>query len=76
MAKIIQSYSMNTKDGRVRVLGKTYFNSGVTGNGRMLATFTDKGELNRVFWPSQDYYQHINNFFVKDLKVILFVDPF
>jgi len=55
---------MNTEDRRVRDLGKTYFNSGITGNGRMLATFTDKGELNRVFWPSQDYYQHINNFFV------------
>ena len=55
---------MNTKDGRVCILGRTYFNAGVTGNGKMLATFTDKGELNRLFWPSQDFYQHINNFFV------------
>jgi oligosaccharide amylase len=42
-------------------LGRTYFNHGITGNGRLLATFTNKGELNRIFWPGPDYYQHINN---------------
>jgi len=42
-------------------LGRTYFNHGITGNGKLLATFTDKGELNRIFWPEPDYYQQINN---------------
>jgi len=42
-------------------LGRTYFNHGITGNGKLLATFTAKGELNRIFWPEPDYYQQINN---------------
>ncbi|MBE5812287.1 MAG: glycoside hydrolase [Clostridiales bacterium] len=41
-------------------MGRTYFNHGITGNGKMLATFTDKGELNRIFWPEPDFYQQIN----------------
>lgn len=42
-------------------MGRTYFNHGITGNGKLLVTLTDKGELNRIFWPSPDYYQQINN---------------
>ena len=42
-------------------MGRTYFNHGITGNGKLLATFTSKGELNRIFWPEPDYYQQINN---------------
>ena len=42
-------------------MGRTYFNHGITGNGKLLATFTDKGELNRIFWPEPDYYQQINS---------------
>ena len=42
-------------------MGRTYFNHGITGNGKMLATFTNKGELNRIFWPEPDYYQQINS---------------
>lgn len=45
-------------------MGKQYFNDGLTGNGRLLVSFTDKGEANRVYWPEQDYAQQINNIFV------------
>ena len=38
-------------------MGRTYFNHGIVGNGKLLATFTDKGELNRIFWPEPDFYQ-------------------
>ena len=42
-------------------MGRSYFNDGITGNGRLLVSFTDKGEANRIFWPGQDYVQQINN---------------
>lgn len=42
-------------------MGKTYFNDGITGNGRLLVSFTGNGEVNRVFWPAQDYAQQINH---------------
>lgn len=42
-------------------MGRTYFNHGIVGNGKLLATFTDKGELNRIFWPEPDFYQQINS---------------
>ena len=42
-------------------MGRTYFNHGIVGNGKILASFTDKGELNRIFWPEPDFYQQINN---------------
>jgi len=42
-------------------MGRTYFNHGITGNGRMLATFTEKGDINRIFWPEPDFYQQINS---------------
>ena len=45
-------------------MGRSYFNDGITGNGRLLVSFTDKGEANRVFWPKQDYVQQINNIFM------------
>lgn len=45
-------------------MGRSYFNDGITGNGRLLVSFTDKGEANRVFWPEQDYVQQINNIFM------------
>lgn len=44
-------------------MGRSYFNDGITGNGRLLISFTDKGEANRIFWPEQDYVQQINNIF-------------
>ena len=45
-------------------MGKSYFNDGITGNGRLLVSFTGSGEANRVFWPEQDYAQQINNIFI------------
>lgn len=42
-------------------MGRSYFNDGITGNGRLLVSFSDKGEANRVFWPEQDYAQQIND---------------
>ena len=42
-------------------MGRTYFNHGITGNGKLLVTFTDKGEINRIFWPEPDFYQQINS---------------
>jgi len=45
-------------------MGRSYFNDGITGNGRLLVSFTGKGEPNRVFWPEQDYAQQINSIFV------------
>lgn len=42
-------------------MGRTYFNHGIIGNGKLLATLTDKGELNRIFWPDPDFYQQINS---------------
>lgn len=45
-------------------MGKSYFNDGITGNGRLLISFTGNGEPNRVFWPEQDYAQQINNIFM------------
>ena len=45
-------------------MGRSYFNDGITGNGRLLVSFTGNGEVNRVFWPEQDYAQQINNIFI------------
>ncbi len=38
---------------------KTYYNSAVIGNSRMLGCLSDRGELVRLFWPNIDYMQHI-----------------
>lgn len=45
-------------------MGKSYFNDGITGNGRLLISFTSSGEANRIFWPEQDYAQQMNNIFI------------
>jgi glucoamylase len=39
---------------------KSYINNAIIGNSRMLACLTDKGELQRLFWPNIDYPQHID----------------
>lgn len=52
---------MITNDTEEKRMGKTYFNDGITGNGKLLVSFTDKGEANRVFWPVQDYAQQMNH---------------
>ena len=45
-------------------MGRSYFNDGITGNGKLLVSFTGSGEANRIFWPEQDYAQQINNIFI------------
>ena len=45
-------------------MGRSYFNEGITGNGKLLVSFTGSGEANRIFWPEQDYAQQINNIFI------------
>lgn len=45
-------------------MGRSYFNDGITGNGRLLVSFTGSGEANRIFWPEQDYAQQINDIFI------------
>ena len=39
-----------------------YFNEAIIGNKNMLATFTGKGEMQRIYFPSKDNRQYINFF--------------
>lgn len=39
-----------------------YFNDAIIGNCSMTASFSNKGELLRLFYPSVDYMQHIDSF--------------
>jgi GH15 family glucan-1,4-alpha-glucosidase len=39
-----------------------YLNEAIIGNKKMLATYTSKGELQRVYFPSKDNKQYINYF--------------
>lgn len=39
-----------------------YLNEAITGNKKMLATYTAKGELQRIYFPSKDNKQYINYF--------------
>ena len=39
-----------------------YLNEAIIGNRNMLATFTEKGELQRLYFPSKDNRQYINYF--------------
>ena len=41
-----------------------YLNEAIIGNKKMLATFTQKGEMQRVYFPSKDNRQYINFFHV------------
>lgn len=45
-----------------------YLNEAIIGNKKMLATFTAKGELQRLYFPSKDNRQYIN-FFHTGVKV-------
>lgn len=38
---------------------KSYINNAIIGNSRMLVCLSDRGELQRLFWPNIDYPQHI-----------------
>lgn len=39
---------------------KPYLIDGVTGNGKMLATYGKDGQLHRLWWPRVDYPQHVD----------------
>ena len=39
-----------------------YLNEAIIGNKKMIATFTSKGEMQRVYFPSKDNKQYINYF--------------
>lgn len=39
-----------------------YLNEAIIGNKKMLATFTSKGEMQRIYFPSKDNKQYINYF--------------
>ena len=45
-----------------------YFNEAIIGNKKMIATFTQKGELQRLYFPSKDNKQYIN-FFRTGVKI-------
>ena len=45
-----------------------YYNEAIIGNKNMIATFTGKGELERMYFPTKDYKQFIN-FFHTGVKV-------
>ena len=39
---------------------KSYYNNAITGNSAMLATFSDRAELLRLFWPNIDFIQQFD----------------
>ena len=45
-----------------------YLNEAIIGNKKMIATFTQKGEMQRIYFPSKDNKQYIN-FFHVGLKI-------
>lgn len=45
-----------------------YLNEAIIGNKNMIATFTEKGELQRMYFPSKDNMQYIN-FFHTGVKI-------
>lgn len=45
-----------------------YLNEAIIGNKKMLATFTQKGEMQRIYFPSKDNKQYIN-FFHTGVKI-------
>ena len=49
-------------------MGNKYLNEAIIGNKNMLATFTGKGELQRLYFPSKDNKQYIN-FFHTGVKI-------
>ena len=39
-----------------------YYNEAIIGNKKMIATYTSKGEMQRMYFPSRDSRQYINYF--------------
>ena len=53
---------------RGKTMENKYLNEAIIGNKNMLATFTEKGELQRLYFPSKDNRQYIN-FFHTGVKI-------
>ena len=49
---------MNSDNGGINL--KPYINSLITGNCGMLGCIDQRGELIRLFWPDNDFPQHID----------------
>lgn len=49
-------------------MGNKYLNEAIIGNKKMIATYTAKGEMQRVYFPSKDNKQYIN-FFHTGVKI-------
>ena len=45
-----------------------YYNEAIIGNKNMLATFTEKGEMQRLYFPNKDSRQYID-FFYTGVKI-------
>ena len=45
-------------------MSKSYFNNAMAGNSKMLCSFSEKGELLRLFWPNIDFPQHSEDFHI------------
>ena len=43
---------------------KSYYNNAISGNSSMLACFSERAELLRLFWPDIDYVQHLDKMFL------------
>ncbi len=51
-----------------KIMENKYLNEAIIGNKNMIATFTEKGELQRMYFPSKDNRQYIN-FFHTGVKI-------
>ena len=51
-----------------------YFNEAIIGNKNILATFTSKGEMQRMYFPSKDNRQYIE--FFHTVCLIVFTHQF
>ena len=47
---------------------KKYYNEAMIGNKNILATFTSKGEMQRIYYPSKDNRQYLD-FFHTGVKI-------
>lgn len=43
---------------------KKFFNEAIIGNQKMMVTYTDKGEMTRLFYPNIDFKQHLDFFHI------------
>lgn len=53
---------------RVSIMENKYLNEAIIGNKNMLATFTSKGEMQRIYFPNEDNRQYID-FFHTGVKI-------